>query len=130
MTLGARGILRMVRGIHRGTPSVYASSPSSVEAFLREVFRRRFIDGYNGTKRSNALEIQVFLHPAFKSLRCLDSITNFESAANARALIREAVIQLAYKVAEARRKDDVMESDADDSLSEPQNKIRCTTSDK
>ena len=51
---------------------------------LREAFEKRFFSGYNGTQRSFVLELQVFFHPAFKSLRCLDSILSGEQAKSKR----------------------------------------------
>lgn len=69
---------------------------------------KRFYTAYNGTKRSRMLEMQVFLHPAFKSLRCLESILAFHKAATVRAEVFEDIVARTCEIVAAR--DDEMES--------------------
>ena len=59
---------------------------------------KRFFDGYNGTSRSSIAELQVFFHPAYKNLSCLDYIMDSECAGRRRCEVKNEVNSLAMSV--------------------------------
>ena len=65
---------------------------------LFEAMKKRFYSGYNGTPRSLVLESQVFLHPLYRNLRCLNSILSSEDANKKREEFYSYIFHLCKKV--------------------------------
>ncbi|KAI0560973.1 hypothetical protein FGB62_95g0103 [Gracilaria domingensis] len=79
--------------------SLLSPLTSYTRKLLRDALNTRFYEGYDGISRSLVLEIQVFLHPVFRKLRCLNYILPEFEADQQRQLVKDIIVSLCEKTA-------------------------------
>ncbi|KAI0565138.1 Ribonuclease H-like protein [Gracilaria domingensis] len=82
----------------RKQASDLCSLTSYTRKLLRDALMTRFYDGYNGTARSLVLEMQVFFHPVYRKLRCLNYVLSDLDADQQRKGVKDAILSFCQEV--------------------------------